>query len=161
MGAGSLFADPGLWFVGDGARVRYELFVGGGWLFVDGMFVGGLFMHWVVICGGGGAMSCVVCSWLAKSDGTSGGRVLTVNHNLNNDERHHRSSFGCHVALSDVAPGNPLVLMWPGLVSLVTWCCHVVLVVVVVCVSGQKRVAAIDDETMVVVTEGGGEQGWW
>ena len=46
--------------------------------------------------------------------------------------------------------------MWPGLVSLVTWRCHIVLVVVVVCVSRQKRVAAIDDETMVVVTEGGG-----
>ena len=61
-------------------------FVGGGWLFVDGLFVGGLFMHWVVVCGGSGAVSCVMCSWLVKSDGTSGGRVLTVIHNLNNDE---------------------------------------------------------------------------
>ena len=64
--------------------------------------------------------------------------------------------FGCHVTLGDVAPGNPLALMWPGLVSLVTWCCHIVLVVVVVCVSAWKWVAAIDDETMVVVTKGGG-----
>ena len=92
-----------------------------------------------------------MCSWLAKSDGTSGGRVLTVIHNLNND-----LSFGCHVALSNVAPGNPLTLMWPGLVPLVTWRCHIILVVVVVCVSGRTRVAAIDDETMVVVTKGGG-----
>ena len=86
VGAGSLFADPGLWFVGNGARMWYTSFVGGGWLFVDGLFVGGLFMDWVVVCGCGGAVSCVVCSWLAKSDGTSGGRVLTVVHNLNNDE---------------------------------------------------------------------------
>ena len=52
-------------------------------------------------------------SWLAKSDGMSEGTVLTVVHNLNNDERRRcrRSSFGCHVALGDVAPGNPLVLM--------------------------------------------------
>ena len=113
VGAGSLFADPGLWFVGNGARMLYMSFVGGGWLFVDGLFVGGLFVDWVVVCGGSGAMSCVVCSWLAKSDGTSGGRVLTVIRNLNNDERRHRrrSSFGCHVAESDVAPGNPLALM--------------------------------------------------
>ena len=109
VGAGSLFVDPGLWFVGGGPRVQYMWFMNGGWLFVDGMFVGGLFVHWVVICGGGGAVSCVMCSWLAKSDGTSGGRVLTVIHNLNNDKRRHRhrSSFGCHVALGDVAPGNP------------------------------------------------------
>ena len=51
VGAGSLFADPGLWFVGNGARMRYTLFVGGGWLFMDGLFVGGLFVHWVVVCG--------------------------------------------------------------------------------------------------------------
>ena len=109
VGTGSLFVDPGLWFVGNGARMQYTSFMGGGSLFVDGLFVGGLFVHWVVICGGGGAVSCVVCSWLAKSDGTSGGRVLTVIHNLNNDKRRHRhrSSFGCHVALGDVAPGNP------------------------------------------------------
>ena len=91
VGAGSLFADPGLWFVGNGACMQYTSFVGGRWLFVDRLFMGGLFVHWVVICGGGGAVSCVVCSWLANSDGTSGGRVLTVIHNLNNDERqHHR-----------------------------------------------------------------------
>ena len=79
-------------------------------------------------------------SWLAKSDGMSGGsRVLTVVHNLNNNERRqcHRSLFGCHIALGDVAPGNPLVLMWPALDSWVTCRCHVIL----------------------VVTEGGGEQG--
>ena len=125
---------------------------------MDGLFVGGFFVDWVVVCGGGGAVLCVVCSWLVKSDGTSGGRVLTVIHNLNNDEQRHcrRLSFGCHVALGNVAPGNPLALMWPGLVSLVTWCCHIVLVVVVVCVSRRKWVAAIDDEMMVVVTEGSG-----
>ena len=68
-----------------GLRMWYTSFMGGRWLFVDRLFVGGLFVHWVVICGGGGAMSCVVCSWLANLDGTSGGRVLTVIHNLNND----------------------------------------------------------------------------
>ena len=61
VGAGSLFADPGLWFVGGGARVQYTSSVGGGWLFVDGLFVGGLFVDWVVVCGHGGAVSCVVC----------------------------------------------------------------------------------------------------
>ena len=66
VGAGSLFADPGLWFVSGGARVRYTSSMGGRWLFVDGLFVdglfvGGLFMDWVVVCGHGGAMSCVVC----------------------------------------------------------------------------------------------------
>ena len=52
-------------------------------------------------------------SWLAKSDGMSEGMVLTVVHNLNNDKRRRcrRSSFGCHIALGNVAPGNPLVLM--------------------------------------------------
>ena len=110
----------------------------------------------------------VVChvSWLAKSDGMSGGRVLTVVHNLNNNERqhHHHSLFGCHVALGDLAPGNPLALMWPALVSLVTCRCHIVLIVVVVYVGGRKQVMAIDvgvNETMVVVTEGGGDRGWW
>ena len=102
-------------------------------------------------------MGCV--SWLVKSDGTSGGRVLTVVHNLNNDKQrhHHHLSFGWQL-LS--APGNSLVLMWPALIWLVTCCCHIVLVVVVVHVGGWKQVAAIDhgvDESMVVVTEGGGE----
>ena len=113
-----------------------------------------------MVCGRSGAVLCVVCSHLAKLDGMSGSRVFTVIHNLNNNKRHRRrSSFGCHVALGDVAPGNPLALMWPGLISLVTWHCHIILVVVVVCVSGQKQVAAIDDETMVVVTEGSGFSG--
>ena len=61
MGAGSLFADPGLWFVGGGARVRCMSFVGGGWLFMDGLFMGRLFVDWVVVCGRSGAVLCVVC----------------------------------------------------------------------------------------------------
>ena len=72
--------------------------------------------------------------------------------------------LGCHIAESNVAPGNPLALMWPVLILLVTWCCHVVLVVVVVHVGGWKWVVAIDsgiDEMMVVVTEGGGDLAWW
>ena len=134
--------------------MRYMSFTGGGWLFVDGLFVGGLFMDWVVVCGRGGAMLCVVASRLAKSDQTSEGRVITLVQNLNNDERQHRhhSSFGCHVTKSDVAPGNPLALMWPA-VSLVMWCWHVVLVVVVVHMAGRMWVAATDD--------GGGNRGWW
>ena len=51
MGAGLLFVEPGLWFVGGGAHVWYASFVGGWWL-----FVGGLFVDWVVVCGHGGAM---------------------------------------------------------------------------------------------------------
>ena len=61
MGAGLLFADPGLWFVGGGACVQYTSFGGGGWLFVDGLFMGGLFVDWVVVCGRGSDVSCVVC----------------------------------------------------------------------------------------------------
>ena len=111
-----------------------------------GLFVGGLFVDWVVVCECSGAMLCVVCSQLAKSDGTSGGRVLSIVHNLNNDQqRHcHHWLFGCHLALGDVAPGNPLTLMWPAHISLVMWCCHVVLVVVVVWVGRWKWVVAID-----------------
>ena len=137
-----------------GARAWYKLFVGGGWLLMDGLFMGGLFVDWVVVSGHGGAMSCVMASRLVKSDQTSEGRVLTIVQNLNNDERqhHHCSSFGCHFTKSDVAPRNPLMLMWPA-ASLVMWCCHVVLVVVVVCVVGRMRVGAIDD--------GGGDRGCW
>ena len=51
VGAGSLIAVPGLWFVSGGACVRYTSSVGGRWLFMD----------WVVVCGRGGAMSCIVC----------------------------------------------------------------------------------------------------
>ena len=40
---------------------RYTSSVGGGWLFVDGLFMGRLFVDWVVVCGRGGAVSCVVC----------------------------------------------------------------------------------------------------
>ena len=120
----------GLWAVGLVCGIRRSWMAGGcSW---TGLFVGG----------------GVMCSWLAKSDGTSGGGVLTVVHNVNNDERQHchHSSFGCHVTLSDVAPGNPLMLI-------------VVLVVVVGHVGGWKQVAAIDDgidEMMVMVTEGSG-----
>lgn len=52
-----------------------------------------------------------------------------------------------------MAPGNPLALMWPALLSLVTWCCHVV-VVVVLFMGRWKQVAAIDNgsnEMRVVV----------
>ena len=160
MGAGCSWAlGRCLWILGCGLRAvgahaRYTSFMGAGWLLVDRLFMGRLFVDWVVVCGCGGAMLCVVASWLAKSDRMSEGRVLTIVQNLNNNEqRHHRcSSFGCHIAKSNVAPGNPLVLMWPA-VSSVTWCCHVVLVVVVVHVGGQMQVAAIDN--------GGGDQGWW
>ena len=51
----------GCWvFVGGSCRCGCWVFVGG-WLFVDGLFVGGLFVDWVVVCGRGGAVSCVVC----------------------------------------------------------------------------------------------------
>ena len=62
MGAGSLFADPGLWFVGGGACMQYMLFVGGWLMFVDGLLMGGLFMGWVDVCGCSDAISCVICS---------------------------------------------------------------------------------------------------
>ena len=94
VGAGSLFVNPGLWFVGGGACVWYTSFVGGRLMFVDRLFVGRLFMDWVVVCGCSGA----VCSWLAKSDGTSEGRVLTIVNNLSNKDKqqhHYRLSFGC------------------------------------------------------------------
>ena len=42
-------------------------------------------MGWDVVCGCGGAESCVVCSWLARLDGTSVGRILNVVENLNNN----------------------------------------------------------------------------
>ena len=42
--------------LGSGACVWYPSFMGGRWL-----FVGGLFMDWVVVCGCGGALLCVVC----------------------------------------------------------------------------------------------------
>ena len=50
-------------------------------------------------------MSCVVWSTLVSIDGKKMEGVLTVNIK-NNDERRHsrRSSFGCHVTESDVAP---------------------------------------------------------
>ena len=64
-----------------GARVRYTSFVGGGWLFVDGLFV-----DWVVVSGHSGAVSCVMGSQLVKLDRTSEGRVLTMVYNINNDK---------------------------------------------------------------------------
>ena len=100
--AGSLFVGAGLSIVAGGARSR-------------GRGVrGGLF----VVHGRGGDMSSAVWSSLARLEGTRVG-VLTIDESIkNNDERRHRrrSSFGCHVALSDVAPApphpSPSVVMW-------------------------------------------------
>ena len=93
MWAGSLFVGAGLSIVADGARSR-------------GRGVRGCSF---VVRGRGGDVSSVVCSSLTRLEGTRVG-VLTIDDSIrNNDERRHsrRSSFGCHVALSDVAPANP------------------------------------------------------
>ena len=91
--AGSLFVGAGLSIVAGGARSR-------------GRGVGGC---WFVIRGHGGDVSSAVWSWSARLEGTRVG-VLTVDDSIkNNDERRHcrhRSSFGCHVTLGDVAPAN-------------------------------------------------------
>ena len=56
VGAGSLFADPGLWFVGNGAHMQYTSFVGGGGcLWMDCLWAGCLwtglwFVGAVVLC---------------------------------------------------------------------------------------------------------------
>ena len=99
----------GSWAVVCGQWGSYAVYVVRGWrVVVRGRNVRGRVVR-ALGCDLWGRWCRVMCSWLAKSDGTSGGRVLTVIHNLNNDERRHhrRSSFGCHVALGDVAPGNP------------------------------------------------------
>jgi hypothetical protein len=57
------FVGEGLSFVGEVVR--------GCWVRVRCTFVGGGVLGcWVVVCGRGGAASCVVWSPLAKSDGT-------------------------------------------------------------------------------------------
>ena len=66
MSAGSLFTDPELWLVGGGGS--HVVYIICGWLFMDRLFMGRLFVGWVMVCGHGGAMSCVVVSWLAKLD---------------------------------------------------------------------------------------------
>ena len=68
---------------------------------------------WFVVRGRGGDVSCAGWSSLARLDGMMG--VLTLNDSMNNDERRHRrrSSFGCHVALSDVAPAAIPILLIP------------------------------------------------
>ena len=90
--AGSLFVGAGLSIVAGGARSR-------------GRGVRGCSF---VVRGRGGDVSSVVWSSLTRLEGTRVG-VLTIDDSVrNNDERRHsrRSSFGCHVALSDVAPAN-------------------------------------------------------
>ena len=49
--------------------------------------------------------------------------------NRNDERQHHHRLFGGHVGHSNMAPS--IQSMWPGLVHLVTWHCHIVLVVVV------------------------------
>ena len=62
---------------------------------------------WFVIRGRGGDVSSAVLSSLATLEEMRVG-VLTIDDSIrNNDERHRRRlSFGCHIALSDVAPAN-------------------------------------------------------
>ena len=72
----------------------------------------------------------------------------------NNDERRHCRwlSFGCHVALSDVAPANPSPPFFPFRRDMVL----VVLSVVVVGVGNRCRWRPLATVTMVVVVKQGG-----
>ena len=72
----------------------------------------------------------------------------------NNDERRpcRRSSFGCHVALSDVAPANPSPSVFPFRRDVAL----VVLSVVVVGVGDRCRWRPLATVTMVVVVKQGG-----
>ena len=79
FGAGSLFVDPRLSTVGHG------VLEGGRLMLVGRLFVGVLFVGWDVVCGCSVAMLCVVCSLLVELDGTSMGGILTIVHNLNNN----------------------------------------------------------------------------
>ena len=62
---------------------------------------------WFVIRGHGGDVSSAVLSLLATLEETRVG-VLTIDDSIrNNDKRHcRRSSFGCHVALGNMATAN-------------------------------------------------------
>ena len=137
--AGSLFVGAGLSIVAGGARSR-------------GRGVRGCSF---VVRGRGGDVSSVVWSSLTRLEGTRVG-VLTIADSIrNNDERRHsrRSSFGCHVALSDVAPANP-----PSAPPSFPFRCDVALVVLAVVVVGVgdgctwRPLATV---TMVVVVKRG------
>ena len=82
---GVVVAVPGCCFVWALGHCLWALghHVVGGWAAVCGcwVFVGRLFVDWVVVCGSGGA----VCSQFVKSDGMSEGRVLTIVNSLNNN----------------------------------------------------------------------------
>ena len=97
VGAGSLLVGVGLSIVGGGVRSRGRV----------------VRACWFVVRGRGGDVSCAGWSSLARLDGMMG--VLTLNDSMNNDERRHRRrlSFGCHVALSDVAPATAPILLVP------------------------------------------------
>ena len=98
VGAGLLFVGTGLPIVGSGARSRGRV----------------VRVCWFVVRGRGGDVSSALWSLLATLEGTRVG-VLTMDVSINNDERRHRrrSSFGCHIALSDVAPAPPPILPLP------------------------------------------------
>ena len=109
------------------------------------MAAGLLFVGTVVAC-------CGLCAvWSVVSE--SGWREGLSSLKNNNERRHHRrSSFGCHVALSDVAPANPSPPFVP-------FCCDVavvVLSVVVVGVGDRYRWRPLATVTMVVVVKQGG-----
>ena len=90
--AGSLFVGTGLSIVAGGACSRGR----------------GVCGCWFTIYGHGGDVSSAVWSSLARLEGMRVG-VLTIDDSIknNNEQRHHHClSFGCHVALGNVAPEN-------------------------------------------------------
>ena len=110
------------------------------------MAAGLSFVGTVVACRG----LCGLCGqWLARADGGKGLSSLK-----NNDEQRHcrRSSFGCHVALSDVAPANPSPPFFPFRCDMAA----VVLSVVVVGVGDGCRWRPLATVTMVVMVKQGG-----
>ena len=135
VGAGLLFMGTGLPIVGGGARSRGRV----------------VRVCWFVIRGRGGDVSSALWSLLATLEGTRVG-VLTMDVSINNDEQRHRrrSSFGCHITLSNVAPAppphpSPSVVTWH-------WSSAVVVVFGVWMVGDGRRWATMGDN---------GRQWWW
>ena len=75
--------------------------------------------------------TCGGIALLASCFGTKEGGTHRDKINRNDERRHHhRSSFGSHVAHSDMAPSIPITVA--GARRLVTCRCHIVLAVMVV-----------------------------
>ena len=119
---------------------------------------------WFVIHGHGGDVLCAGWSSLARLDGMMG--VLTMNDSMNNNNErrhHHHLSFGCHIALGNMAPATIpilLILLWcgAGYACCGCGCGRLMWVAAIVDGNGEMRVVVM--RQWVGIVKDGGGSGW-